>query len=196
MANERIPDDLQTIWRQQPLENKTMPIDEIRMRAARFERRISRRNLREYIGAGVGLAVYLYFYRDFGEPLARAGYALLALGTLFIMWRLYSHGRAARLPEDLGFSASLDFHRRQLVQQRDLLRGIFWWYIAPIIPGLGVFFALAFERAWAHPERLVRSIPMLVIIIGALVWVWRINQTAAACLDRQIAELDRMQEES
>ncbi|HTS63279.1 MAG TPA: hypothetical protein VMH28_14735 [Candidatus Acidoferrales bacterium] len=195
MANERIPDDLQTIWRQQPLENKTMPLEEIRLRSSRFERRISRRNLREYIGGAIGVAIYWFCLRNAPEPLTRTGSALIVAGTLFIVWRLYRHGRTARLPEDLGFSASLDFHRRQLVQQRDLLRGIFWWYIAPLLPGLSLFIAAAIRKLLVNPEHLVLVSLVISGMIGALVWIWRINRAAAACLDRQIAELDRLQEE-
>ncbi|HTP31064.1 MAG TPA: hypothetical protein VMJ75_02755 [Candidatus Acidoferrales bacterium] len=196
MANESLQDDLRNVWRQQPLENKTMPLEEIRTRAARFERRINRRNLREYIGGAVGVAIYWLYLKNAPDPLTRAGSALIVAGTLFIVWRLYRHGRTTRLPQDLGFSASLDFHRRQLVQQRDLLRGIFWWYIAPLLPGLSLFFVVAIQKLLVRPEHLVLVSLLLSGMIGALVWIWRINRSAAACLDRQIAEIDRLEREA
>ena len=30
----------------------------------------------------------------------------------------------------------LEFHRSELVRQRDLLRSVWWWYLLPFVPGM------------------------------------------------------------
>jgi Flp pilus assembly protein TadB len=189
MANEPLPDDLRELWRQQPLENIAMALEDIRARAARFERRINRRNIREYFAGLIGAAIYAYYIWKFPNAFMRAGSAMIIAGVLFVMWRLYRHGRVARLPQDLGLNASLDFHRRHLVRQRDLLRSVFWWYLLPMVPGLLVFLKGSLGARGFQ----FRQTPFLGMIVGFFVWIWWINQRAAKRLDRQIAELDRLE---
>jgi hypothetical protein len=189
MANERIPDDLRNLWQAQPLENIATALEDLRARASRFERRISRRNLREYVGGLIGVAVYAYYIWRFPNPLMRVGSAMIIAGVLFVLWRLYRHGRAAALPQDLGLSASLEFHRRQLVRQRDLLRTVVWWYLSPMVPGLLVFLTgMLGVRGFK-----LRQLPFGGLIVGLFVFIWWINKRAAERLDRQIAELDQLE---
>jgi hypothetical protein len=62
-------------------------------------------------------------------------------GTLCIVVQIYKRASPVTLPVDLALTASLEFHRRELVRQRDLLRSVWRWYIGPIVPGLVVFYA-------------------------------------------------------
>jgi hypothetical protein len=87
-------------------------------------------------------------------------------------------------------TASIAFHRGELVRQRDLLRSVVWWYIGPIIPGLVVF---GVGIAPGHGTgSLLNALPFLCIF-GLIVWV---NHRAAIRLDRQIAELDSLESQS
>jgi hypothetical protein len=185
MANERIPDDLRNLWQGQPLENLAVALEDIRARASHFERRIGRRNLREGVAGAIAMAVYTFYIWKFTSILARVGSAMVIAGVLVVMWRIYHEGRASRLPQELGLSASLEFHRQQLVQQRNLLRTVLRWYLAPLIPGLVVFSA-----GILPPFRLA---PCLLIFTGLFGWIWWVNQRAAERLERQIAELDRLE---
>lgn len=189
MANESLPDDLRNLWRNQPLENIATALEDLRARASRFERRISRRNRREYVGGLIGVAAYAYYIWLFPNPLMRIGSAMIIAGVLFVLWRIHRHGRADALPQDLGLSASLEFHRRQLVRQRDLLRTVVWWYLSPLMPGLLLFITGMFG---ARGFRL-RQLPFGGFIVGVFVFIWWINKRAAERLDRQIAELDRLE---
>jgi len=195
MANDLNPDDLRNLWRDQPLENQRMPLDEIRARASRFERRISRRNLREYAGGLLAVAIYGFSIWKQHNPVMRAGSAMVIAGVLFVMWQLYRRGGASQLPADLGFLASLELHRRQLIQQRDLLRTVFRWYIAPIIPGL-IVVVIASVPGRFELRYLPRMAPFLGILMGTLVAIWWLNRRAALKLERQIAELDNLERQS
>ena len=196
MANDPMPDDLRNLWRDQPLENMAVSLNQIRERAVRFEKRIDRRNLREYIGGLIGVAIYSFYIWKLPNPLMRIGSAMIIAGVLFVMWQLYRRGRAPRLPEDLAFTASIEFHRRQLVQQRDLLRTVFRWYVGPLIPGLLVFLKGALPSRGFDLRYLPRMAPFLLLVVAVFGFIWWINKRAADRLDRQIAELDRMEKQS
>src|SRR6516162_4616954 len=58
IPNELNPKDPRNLWQSQERENVTISLEEIRLRAARFERRIWRRNFREY-AAGVLLIAWV-----------------------------------------------------------------------------------------------------------------------------------------
>jgi len=192
MANEPRLDDLRNIWRQQPVEDTVMTLEQIRDRAVRFERRINRRNMREYIGGMLAVAAFTFQIWKGPDLLMRIGAGMLIAGVLLVMWRLHQYGGASPLPEEMGVSSSLAFHRRQLVRQRDLLRSVFRWYLAPLIPGLLVSVIGALPRRGLELRYLPRMTPFLVLFVAAFWWIWWINKRAADRLERQIAELDQM----
>jgi len=191
MPNEPLPDnDIRNVWQNQPAENIPMPLEEIRRKDRQFEKRINRRNLREYIGGAIGIAAYTFYIFKFHSLMIRAGSVLVIAGVLYILIQIYKRASPDQLPADLAFTASLEFHRRELVRQRDLLRSVWRWYIGPIVPGLAVFSAgimphsvVAMAFCWSF----------FLIVFGLIVWV---NHRAAARLDRRIAELDNLESQS
>ena len=187
MPNEPLPDDIRGVWQNQPVENTPMPLEEIRRKARQFEKRINRRNLREYIGAAIGIAAYTFYIFKFHSLVIRAGSVLVIAGVLYVVFQLYKRASPGQLPADLALTASLEFHRRELVRQRDLLRSVWRWYIGPLIPGLAVF------SAGIMPHRvgtMVFSVSFFLVVFGLIVWV---NHRAAVRLDRRIAELDNLE---
>jgi len=188
MPNEPLPDnDIRNVWQNQPVENIPMPLEEIRQKARQFEKRINRRNLREYIGAVFVVAAFTFYIFKFPSLTIRAGSALIIAGTLCIVVQIYKRASPVTLPVDLALTASLEFHRRELVRQRDLLRSVWRWYIGPIVPGLVVFYA------GIKPQRgagWVFNVLGFLVVFGLIIWV---NHHAAVGLDRKIAELDNLE---
>ena len=76
MPNDFLPDDIRHVWQNQLVENTPMPLEEIRRQARQFERRISRRNLREYAAAALGIAAFTFYIFLFHSPMVRAGSTL------------------------------------------------------------------------------------------------------------------------
>jgi hypothetical protein len=173
MANE----DPKGLWQQQPLENAGVALEDLHRRAGKFETRIRRRNLREYAGAAVVMAAFSFYIYKFPDWVIRLGSAMVLAGTIYVVMQLYRRSTPASLPADFGMVASVEFYRRELVRQRDLLRSVFSWYLGPLLPGLLVF---------------TKGKPV-TIAINAIVFglVWWANQKAADRLTRQIEELDR-----
>lgn len=89
--------------------------------------------------------------------------------------------------------ALVDSYRRELIRQRDALRSIGRWYLAPFVPGmtlllLGRWFQ---SHATRRPVALDHVIIALVGVIAALVFlvIWLLNQRGAERLQRRIEEL-------
>jgi len=190
MPNEPLPDDIRDVWQNQPVEVTPMPLEEIRRKARQFEKRIGRRNVREYVGAAIAIAAFTFYIFKFPSPMIRAGSALIIAGMICIAIQIYKRASPGTLPADAPLTESIAFHRSELVRQRDLLRSVLWWYIGPIIPGLVVFWAGITPRHGAG--WLVTALPM-VCIFALIVWA---NHRAAIRLERQIAELDSLESQS
>ena len=174
MANE----DPLRLWQGQPGDGTDISLDEIRRRAGSFENRIRNRNLREYLGAAVVALAFTFYIFKFSDWAIRAGSVLVLAGTAYVVVQLYRRSRPLTLPSELGLIASVEFYRRELERQRDLLRSVWSWYLAPLLPGL-----LVISRG-----------KIITIAINALVFgaVWWLNQRGADRLTRQIEELDQL----
>ena len=189
MPNEPLPDDIRSVWQNQPLENTTMPLEEIRRKARQFEKRIRQRNLREYLGGVLGIAGFTFYLFRFPDPVMRAGSILTIAGVLYVLTRLYKQASPGALPADLTLSASVEFHRRELARQRDLLRSVWSWYIAPIVPGLVIFSAGAASHSGSG-RAFYLVLFLYAVVFGFIVWL---NYRGSLRLDRQIAELDNLE---
>ena len=128
MTDSRAEGTLQALWQSQSSDKPAMSLEQVRDKARQLERRVARRNRREYIAAVV--AVFSY-----GWILASA------------RWRCSYRRRAdhrgddphllpaARewirpsLQADVGIKNSLEFYRVQLERQRDLLRSVWLWFL-------------------------------------------------------------------
>ena len=67
-----------------------------------------------------------------------------------------------------------------------------WWYIAPIIPGVLVSVVGSIPGR-LELQYLPRMAPFLVLVVGVFAWIVWANKAAAARLDRQIEELNRLE---
>ena len=194
MANEPARDEeMKNVWQSQEGEGLEMSLDEIRLKAEKHGRRIDWRNAREYIAA-LAVAVFLgfSFFRT-TDVLSRAGFGLVIASVLYIAWHLHRKGSRRRLPSDLGVADCLQFYRGELERQRDLLNGVWRWYLGPMVPGLAVVM-LALTRT--NPGHL-KHIGWVIAIYGAVIalvflFVWRLNERAARSLQQRIDALDAL----
>lgn len=105
-------------------------------------------------------------------------------------YQLYKRGSSKRVP--LG-AECLEFHRRELKGQRDALRGIFRWYMLPMIPGFVVFgIAMAMIHSWGP----VVSLNFHALIgVAVFVLVYKLNQRGARTLQHEIDELTELHDD-
>ena len=175
-----------------------MSLADVHLHAQRFQSRIRSRNMIEYGAAAFVVAAFSWMAVTIPEPIVRVGAGLIIAGALYVCWQLHKLGRAASRSElDAGAQSWAAFHRGELVRQRDALRTVWRWYLAPFVPGMLVFLAgVSFTEAnpAPFPARLGVFLAGLGIMAAVFAVIWWLNAVVAKRLDAQIAALDQAQE--
>lgn len=191
-------DPLQKLWTQQSQEPFVMSLADVHLHAQRFQSRIRSRNLIEYAAAAFVIIAFSWMMVSMPAPIVRAGAGFIVLGALYVCWKLHQLGRAATRSElDAGAQSWAAFHRAELTRQRDALRTVWSWYLAPFVPGMLVFLAgVSFTPANPAPlpVRLGVFLAGLGIMAGVYAAIWVLNAMAAKRLDADIAALDQARE--
>jgi hypothetical protein len=168
-----------------------MTLAEIYQRARTFETKVRRRNAREYIACAIVILAFLPVLFHRASWMMQAGGALTIAATVIVAWQLHRRGAARRLPE--GDETLVAFHREELMRQRDALRSIGRWYLAPFIPGMILLLMGRWFQSHAphRPVGLDHLIILLCSAIVALVFlvIWLLNQRGADRLQRRIDQL-------
>jgi hypothetical protein len=192
MDGDLSPDNLKSVWQNHSVEPVQMSLEQIRQKAGAFQKRIRRRNLREYVAGAFVFAASGYCIWRF--PGLRLASGLLLTGTIYVLYQLHTRGAAAkRVPESLALDTCLEFHRRELERQRDLARDVVKWYLLPFVPGLLAAIAVPLLRQ--PPEKWIRVLPVILLWAAMFYAIWRLNNRGADKLQRQIDELNSMNRE-
>jgi membrane protein implicated in regulation of membrane protease activity len=178
-------------------QNRTASFSEpgaCRTRATAFEKTIRRRNALEYAAGGlvvVGFAAMAFFFASVGEWMIAATSIAILVAAVFVVAKLRRDGSARlRRPEQ----TCREHLREQLVRQRDLLRSVPKWYLAPFIPGLlGLYIVVTVEVAAIHGwATALDGIWFKAVATAAFfIFVAWLNLRAARKIDREIGALDR-----
>jgi hypothetical protein len=185
--------DLKDLWQDQPTEYDPMTIADIHTKATAFRRRMRGRNQREYFGCALAVAGFtpLLFSSSW---MMQAGGALVILAVIFVGWQIHRRASAGGAPKE--GAAVVDFHREQLVRQRDAARTIASWYMAPLAPGLlmmtlGRWFQAHAPGRSLETDRLIIVLCLAIMALVLLV-VWLLNRLGVHRIQKQIDELDAL----
>ncbi len=143
--------NLKALWQDQPTEPPAMSLEQIQKRAYQLQTRIHREKLIVYGISAVAVPLYVFAVIISPDRLATAGYLLTLLGVLFVLYVNHRHVQPNRQAVVVASTACADFHRRALAQRRDLLRKVWLWAVAPIMPGAILMFI--------HMHRLMAALP-------------------------------------
>ena len=192
MESER-RSDAATLWQCQEVSQQTIGLDELRRRSRKLERTVRWRNRREYAASALVIAVFGFYVWSIPSLLARLGGLLTIAGTLFVVASLRARGTATEPAADVAPSRCLSFYREELERQRALLRGVWTWYLLPLVPGLAVFllgllgWTLALPNAGAHRGTIVAVFALAAALVGGVFFaVGKLNASAARRLEREI----------
>jgi Flp pilus assembly protein TadB len=182
-------DDPRILWQSQEVEEMKFSVEELRAKAAKFQRRIWRRNLREYLAGLLAIVFFSVAFWNAKHIVPRIAFASLIAGAIFCVWYLRRWGSAMPLPANMGRADCVRFYRNELERQRDLLRTVWKWALGPIIPGVALLAIYSITsigpaKWWQH----VGYVFLEAAIFSTVVWL---NVRAARRLDRRIAELER-----
>jgi Flp pilus assembly protein TadB len=185
---EQLDHPAQKLWQSQPVEATRMSAEAIRKRADKFEQRIRRRNVREYVGSMLSAIVFVYFIVQSHDVLFRIAYGMFIAGMAVMVVQLYRKSAPRRMSGDMGASTCLQFFREELERQRDVVKNVWAWYLAPLVPGF-VLLTVATLIGVPFPASLRKVVLMNVFVGGVFFLVWKLNMRAARCLQRTIDEL-------
>ena len=187
-------DPLQDLWVNQQAEDFTMSTEEVRGRAGQMQSIVSRRNFREY-AVGIGLIALFGALAYFASyPLSKVGCGLIAVGVAFVMWRLHAVARGATVNEAAAAGDWAQFYRGELVRQRDALRGIWRWYLGPLIPGMTVYWLAIGVKATGTSSAIWEwaiAIGGLALTAFVFARVAAANKQAADAMQAEIDLLDQ-----
>jgi hypothetical protein len=180
--------DLKARWQKQPAEGGGMSLEEVRVQAERFEKRMRRTYNREFLAAIITIlwmGAYVWFLKPVPLRVA-AGLSIPAI--LLMLYQLRKQASPRTLPQDLGLISSVEFLRTQLERQRDARQNIWHWYLLPFVPVVLVW-AIAFY--FLPRVGLVLSLTVGAFFALDFIVIARLNQRAARRLQGQIDELER-----
>lgn len=191
-SKQRPARDPKTIWKEQKMTPQVFSAPQLEARHRRLENRIRLRNRLEYVAGGVvfmgALLLGGWMLIDDVNPARAAlgvGALLLGAGALFVCLQLRRRTGGSVTID--GAHSTLARYRAELVRQRDALRSVFGWYIAPFLPG----FLLIYGSVFVQPgiDRLRVAIPAAATA-AFLAWVLHINRRAADRIDAELHALD------
>lgn len=171
------------------------PVDAARAGADRFYRFVKWRNRAEYVAGAVVVIAYGAYVIWLPHVLHKVGSGMILVAAVFVLWQL--HRRASAVPpERAGTLPLAQFMRAQLVRQRDALKSVLGWYIAPFVPGFVLFVmgnagaAAGDMTAWA-PLRAGDWL-FLAFFAALLASIWWFNQRIARKLQKAVDEIDAL----
>jgi len=201
MGNDNSPNELLNAWQSQELGVLAVSVDELRRASDKLARRVFWRNTTEYLAAIVVVVGYGYWFFTFHTLLLRLGSVLTVAGVLWVVYQLHKRGSATPMKMEMDPRSCLDFHRSELVRQRDLHASAWRWYLLPFVPGLGTFMfgQLQLQLARTHSASQRHSIAVGFTVVGGIIAcvflaIWKLNQLRARSLQKKIDELDAMKE--
>lgn len=163
-------------------------------RATAFEKKIRRRNVIEYAAGGLVIVLFgamAVMAASVGEWLFAAAGLAIGIAAIFVIAKLHRDGSAQpRVPEQ----TCREHLRAQLVRQRDLLRSVPKWYLAPFVPGLLGFYLVVTAKVAEVQGWTVAIDGVWLKVTGTaafFVFVGWLNLYAAKKIDREIGALDR-----
>jgi hypothetical protein len=178
--------ELQALWQSQAQGASTISLDQLRERAQRHHRVISRRNLREYVAAALVVVWFSVMMWAWPSTMIRIGSGLSSAAALLVAGLLHRWGSVTPLPADLGLRNALEFHRLQLERQRDLLRAVWWWYLLPFVPG---FLVLEIGYVQQRAGRTSGVVVLGVVAAAIMVGIHFLNRYAANRIQERIDRL-------
>jgi hypothetical protein len=183
-----LPNNPQQIWQCQPVEGIKMSAEALRQRSGKFERMFRWRNVREYVASLLAAMGFGYFFVTTHAVLFRIAYVLFIAGLGWVVFQLHRKGSARSMPAAMGTSTCLQFFRAELERQRDVVKNVWPWYLAPLVPGF-VILTAAYMRALPFPAGLASAVWLDGVVALLFFVVWKMNRRAARRLQRVIDEL-------
>lgn len=189
MPNKPTPVNPQDLWQSQPEEETNMTLATIRSKALKFQTKIRRRNIREYVGLVIGTVMYGAFVWLLPGLLTKVGAVLTLAGMYFSVYQIYRDGSSQEVPVDSSARDCLEFHRRQLVRQRDMLTRVGPRHIGPVMPGFLLFYAGVWASSVSNAKTAVVMVITGILAASVFGFIYWLNVRAAKRMQQELDAL-------
>jgi hypothetical protein len=185
-------DPLRAAWQAAPAgPMPAMTTEALRAREGALARKGARRRWSETIAGTTSMAALAAGAVGLTPmPWTRISFALLVIGEALVLATLWRRGKGRPLPPPIATSTvtHLAYYRGELARERDLLRSVARWYLAPTAPGLVLLpIGISLDLGWSVPWVGGTWIVSLVVVWAILVVVQR---RAARKIELEIGALD------
>ena len=186
-------DEILDAWQSQTTDDFRMSPDQIRGRIAALDERVrlrTRGGLQVTIFLIAGMLWMLTISRHI---MMTIGIVLTIIGVAYLLFQVW-RGRSKADSRTSGDLPSIEYLRSELARQRDFHRGkTFWTRMAIFTPGPLLLFP-GFALAYPNVARMIwiEAATCVIFLVAAV----PINYSRARKYQRQIDEIDRLQENS
>jgi hypothetical protein len=179
--------ELERRWQAEGTRAPIISVQYVRHCIGVLERRARLRNIVEYGGGVVGLAICVWALFYLKGVAMKTAVVLALIGSVVCVLNWWRNDR--KIARDVnGVVDALTAYRRELERQHDLHHNNWRWYIAPIIPGgVAMFTALAVEGPRGGWGAYLIALGSTIVWVAALIVA---NERRAASLQREIDALD------
>jgi len=166
-------DELKAIWkasndRMHAINLNSINLNTMNQAMKRFENRISRRNTREINIAIIGILIFSMIAYFTAEPLKKMGAILLICYAISVIYYIRKpKEKQPRFDITSSIREQLLDYQEYVMEERKLLKNVFYWYLLPMFPGLTLF-----TLDWIWPAKLIYFIGMLLLSVC----VYNLNQ--------------------
>jgi hypothetical protein len=186
------------IWLNQRTEAPTMTLKLIQQRSRDLRAKTRRKLLGTLAGPLAASLFYAFGMKEFA-PLRQVLQPLFAFALAWSLAGLYFLNRgmwSAVMPGDAGLSTGLEFCRREIERQRDLLRRVLLWSFGPVLLAIGTFI-LALAMVGTRDRGIFpNGLPFLILIVVWIVGYFIVRLREQRELQREIDELNDIEKEN
>ena len=196
MRDDRPENDAGRIWRNQPTEPSQMTLEKIRRKVREHHTKDRRQRLGTLAGPLAVAFCYVFCIKEFA-PLAPWFHPLFAFALAWSLAGVYflTRGKWSEpMPGDAGFSAGLEFCRREIERRRDYFRRVLLWSFGPVLMALGTMIV---ALAIAGGRRVLsNAMPFLTMVAAWIAAYFVIRAREQRQLQREIDQLDDIEREN
>jgi hypothetical protein len=180
------------LWSNQMIDEMKPSTESIQSSARKFERKIRRRNLLEWLAGLVVILAFAGIGITQENLLGRLGALEIIVATIYISFRLFRDGRTQyTLDPTMSTVDYLKVHRSELLRQEKLLQKAPYWYVGTLAIGLVAISAGRILVTLDAGDSLVSELISLFIIIVVLGVVVVANLKAASKLRQEADSITR-----
>jgi hypothetical protein len=198
MRDDLPGDSLKNIWLNQPTETPTMTLKLIQQKSRDLRAKTRRTLLGTLAGPLAAGLFYAFGMKEFA-PLREVLQPLFAFALAWSLAGLYFLNRgmwSTVMPGDAGLNTGLEFCRREIERQRDLVRRVLLWSFGPVMLAIGTLILALAMVSTKDRGLFPNGLPFLIAIVVWVVAYFIIRLREQRQLQQEIDELNDIEEEN